>query len=190
MSINKRLDMKKLADNPITRLASCLVLDTSHSMRGKPIKQLIKGIELYKKALVDDSTTRDKVEVAIITFGNSGFGPKNPNVPHKGVKLINDFTDAESLEIPQLVADGYTPMGEAVELALEILEERKEMYGKTSGSYEQPWMIIMTDGNPYDYKSKMEKDGKYDYESVKKIASKTTDLVKKEKTCCSPCGYK
>jgi uncharacterized protein YegL len=43
-----------------------------------------------------------------------------------------------------------TPMGQAVEHALDALEARKRRLGKTGVDYYQPWLVLMTDGQPTD----------------------------------------
>jgi len=59
-----------------------------------------------------------------------------------------------------------TPMGEAVELAIKILNKRKMEYKEAGVEYYQPWLVLMTDGQPTDSISnatklteKMVKDG-------------------------------
>lgn len=60
--------------------------------------------------------------------------------------------DFASLELqpnpPYLNASGMTPMGEAVNLALDLLEQRKEEYKDKGVDYYQPWLVLMTDGEP------------------------------------------
>ncbi len=41
-------------------------------------------------------------------------------------------------------------MNQGVELALNLLEKRKEEYKKAGVDYYQPWLVIMTDGAPTD----------------------------------------
>jgi uncharacterized protein YegL len=49
-----------------------------------------------------------------------------------------------------LEAGGMTPMGQAVETALDMLEARKAEYRNAGVDYYQPWMVLMTDGIPTD----------------------------------------
>ena len=191
----KRITKDDLANNPIPRLASCLVLDTSHSMGksmggiSRPIDELNKGVTLYFDAINNNEKTKEMVEISIITFGNKEFSPIVPEherEPKKGVKKIIDFDEANVGNAPVLVADGFTPMGEAVEMALDLLEKRKEVYKETAGVYKQPWLVIMTDGYPYDYQSKMREKGSYDGESVNEPAKKVADLVNDKKLVVIP----
>jgi len=191
----RKVTTEDLANNPIPRLASCLVLDTSDSMGwqmengSRPIDELNKGVSLYFDAITNNEKTKEMVEISIITFGNSEFSksvPEHQRDPKKGVKKILDFGYVNEGNAPALSAGGFTSMGEAVEMALEILDERKQIYKDTAGTYKQPWMVIMTDGYPYDYQSKMKEFGKYDGESINESAKQTSDLVNNDKLTVIP----
>ena len=137
---------KDLIDNPAARLPVALLLDTSGSMLyDNRIGELNKGIDLFFNSIIEDEVTRYSVELAIITFG-------------KVVTKILDFANIErqlsefQQNMPLSVnspMDG-TPMGEAVELAIKILNERKEEYKTAGVEYYQPWLVLMTDGQPTD----------------------------------------
>jgi len=96
----KKITKKDLANNPIPRLASCLVLDTSESMGWemddgtRPIDELNKGVSMYMDAINNNKKFKEMVEVAIVTFGSSEFSksvPQDQHDPKKGVKKILDF---------------------------------------------------------------------------------------------------
>ena len=44
------------------------------------------------------------------------------------------------------MADGGTPLADAVELALENLEERKRRYEDNGISFYRPWLVVIGDG--------------------------------------------
>ncbi len=127
-----------LIENPSARLPICLVLDISGSMDGAPINELQEGIGIFYKALEEDEIAKLSAEIAIVTFGNGG------------VQVLNDFASIERQNIPRLTAGGLTPMGEAIEVALDLLENRKNEYKAAGVDYYQPWMVVMTDGMPTD----------------------------------------
>lgn len=127
-------------DNPTQRIPVCLCLDTSGSMRGKPIEELNAGIKLFYEALKEDEVACYSAEVCIVTFGNK----EQPLV-----RCIADFSGvSKTKKVPELVAGGETPMGDAVNLALDLLEKRKAEYQSSGIEYYQPWLVIMTDGRP------------------------------------------
>lgn len=124
------------ADNPEPRCPCLLILDTSYSMSGQPIRELNEGLKSFKEELISDSLAMKRVEVAVISFGP--------------VKVQSTFQTVENFSPPELHADGSTPMGEAIEKGLELLKLRKNEY-KTNGiSFYRPWVFLITDGEPTD----------------------------------------
>lgn len=134
--MSKLFENMEFTDNPEPRCPCVLVLDTSGSMTGDPIQQLNEGLQVFKAAINEDRLARLRVEVAIITLGP--------------VTLLQDFVTVDNFTPPQLDANGDTPLGGAINLALDICQERKKTY-KTNGiRYYQPWIFTITDGAPTD----------------------------------------
>jgi uncharacterized protein YegL len=135
-----------LVDNPSARLPVALLLDTSGSMlTDNRIGELNKGIDLFFNSILEDEVTRYSVELSIITFGRVvtkvlDFANIERQVP--------DFQKNMPIEVNSRM-DG-TPMGGAVELAINILNERKSEYQSAGVEYYQPWIVLMTDGQPTD----------------------------------------
>lgn len=127
-----------LVNNPTARVPVCLCLDISGSMSGVPIKELEQGVKAFFGELRDDDVAKYSAEVCVVTFG----GPNDWEV-------VLDFAGLENQPpLPRLTASGYTPMGEAVNLALDCLERRKQEYKDKGVDYFQPWLVLMTDGGP------------------------------------------
>ncbi len=59
----------EFADNPEPRCPCLLLLDTSVSMQGNPIRELNAGLATFKQELMGDSLAAKRVEVSIVTFG-------------------------------------------------------------------------------------------------------------------------
>ena len=137
MNNNMLLRMEDLVNNPTPRVPVCLCLDVSGSMSGSAIDELNQGVKLFYDAIKDDEVALYSAEVSVVTFGGSD------------ASCIVDFA---SLELqpnpPYLTASGMTPMGEAVNLALDLLDQRKEEYKDKGVDYYQPWLVLMTDGEP------------------------------------------
>lgn len=137
---------KDLVDNPMARLPVALLLDTSGSMlTDNRIGELNEGIKLFFHSVLEDEVTRYSVEISIITFGR---------VVNKVLDFANIERQVSEFEsnMPIVVknpSDG-TPMGEAVELGIKLLNERKEEYKIAGVEYYQPWLVLMTDGQPTD----------------------------------------
>lgn len=129
--------------NPSPRVPVCLCLDTSGSMGyggseygNSPIDELNEGVQLFYNSVREDETAYYSAEICIVTFGGSE-------------KLVEDFANVYQVEkLAHFDANGGTPMGEAVNLALDRLEQRKNMYKQSGTDYYQPWLVLMTDGSP------------------------------------------
>ncbi len=137
--------LEDLVSNPTPRVPVCLCLDTSGSMVGDPIRELNEGVRLFYDAIRNDETALYSAEVCIVTFGG-------------GYQCIVDFATIDrQTDLPVLKANGGTPMGEAVNLALDLLEQRKEEYKNKGVDYYQPWLVFMTDGQPNGSEQELER---------------------------------
>lgn len=119
-----------------------LLLDTSGSMKGKPIEELVTGFNLLIDRTAADELAMKRVDVAVMTFSGAG-----------GVKLIEDFKPlSKMVEAPplELNADGNTPMGEAIERAVEVLRDRCRVYDEAGVPHYRGWLFMLTDGEPTD----------------------------------------
>jgi uncharacterized protein YegL len=125
----------EFADNPEPRCPCVLLLDTSGSMRGEPIKALTAGLAAFRYELLKDSLAKRRVEVAVITFGGV-------------VQIVQDFVTVDNFHVPPLRADGLTPMGTAALKGLDLVEARKELYKANGVAYYRPWVFLITDGAP------------------------------------------
>lgn len=125
------------AENPEPRVPCLLVLDVSQSMSGEPIRQLNDGLNSFKEELMSDALAAKRVEPAIITFGAD-------------VRLASDFGTADSFVPPMLSTSGSTPMGAAVDLAIDSIRLRKELYRTNGIAYYRPWIFLISDGAPTD----------------------------------------
>lgn len=126
----------EFAQNPEPRCPCLLLLDTSASMSGEPIRELNAGLVSFRDELMADSMAAKRVEVAVITFGP--------------VQTVSDFQTVDVFQPPILAASGVTPLGQAVEHGLEMVRMRKNQYRQGGISYFRPWVFLITDGAPTD----------------------------------------
>jgi uncharacterized protein YegL len=125
------------AENPEPRCPCVLLLDVSGSMAGEPLRALNEGLVVYKDELVADSLASKRVDVAVVTFGGQ-------------VQVPMSFTTAESFYPPTLEAGGDTPMGAAIQRAVEMVRARKDEYRANGIMFYRPWIFLITDGAPTD----------------------------------------
>ncbi len=126
----------EFAHNPEPRCPCVLLLDKSSSMSGQPISELNNGLKTFEEELKKDKLAALRVEVAIVAFGP--------------VNLRQDFVTASQFNAPSLVATGDTPMGAAIHLALDCIDNRKKTYKSNGITCYRPWVFLVTDGAPTD----------------------------------------
>lgn len=128
-------DEIQFAENPEPRCPCVLLVDVSSSMYGDKMDQLNDGIATFAQELKADQLASLRTEVAIVTFGS-------------GAEMPQDFVTADQFTPPTLVANGTTEMSAGINLALDKIEERKQMYRDNGIDYYRPWIFLLTDGAP------------------------------------------
>lgn len=166
MNNNLLLRMEDLVNNPTARVPVCLCLDVSGSMFGEPISELNRGVQLFYNAIKDDEVAMYSAEICIVTFGGND------------AICLEDFASLElQPDPPVLKANGMTPMGEAVNMAVNLLEQRKNEYKDKGVDYYQPWLVLMTDGEPNGNSGELSR-----------AIQRTVDLVNSRKLTIFPIG--
>lgn len=159
------IEAEDLVENPTPRVPVTLCLDTSGSMNGDKIRELVEGVNLFYDAIDEDDDAHDAAEVSIVEFNSAA-------------SLIQEFASIEGLRhIDEIDATGGTALGEGVNLALDTLEKRKSVYSNAGVLYYQPWLVLMTDGQPNGSASELER-----------AVQRVTDLVTLKKLTVFPIG--
>lgn len=120
------------------RTPCVLLLDTSGSMQehGR-IDALNAALREFEQAIKGDESLRQQVTLTLITFGGD-------------VQVEREWMPASSFTAPTLVAQGMTPMGEAMTVALAAVEELRMKLRSEGIPYTKPWIFLMSDGAPND----------------------------------------
>lgn len=129
--------LAEFIENPETRCPAALVLDTSASMKGKPIAELNAGVRAFFDDIRADPLASLRVELGLICFGG-------------GARLERDFATLDIGPVPELAAGGNTPLGAALHLAIDALEYRVNRYRAAGIAHYRPWLFLITDGRPTD----------------------------------------
>jgi len=134
-------------DPTVKRTPTLLLLDTSPSMKRSTtdhegntrpkIEQLNDGLEYFKDEVEDLEHAKARVDVGVVTFGD-------------GVSVKTDFKPIEDWTPDRHDADGSTPMGEAIERGIKLVEEQKDQYKNNAIPYRRPLIWLLTDGAPTD----------------------------------------
>ncbi|AQZ95573.1 VWA domain-containing protein [Halopseudomonas phragmitis] len=127
-------------DNTNQRTPCVLVLDASGSMAGEPMAQLNAGLEIFAQELKNDAMAAMRVQVLVIAVG--GF---------EDVQILQPWTDAVDFKPPVIQANGMTPLGKGMDLALDEVRNQKAVYDANGISSTRPWVIMISDGCPNDF---------------------------------------
>ena len=115
-----------------------LLLDTSSSMsiggEQTKIAELEKAVQEMIKDFAHEEQLETEILVSVITFGNNG------------VQLALPYTNASKVELIKLEAGGNTPMGTALQMAKDMIEDKET----TPGRAYRPLVILCSDGAPTD----------------------------------------
>ena len=125
--------------NKIPHCPVILVLDTSHSMWGKGLSDLKQSLQLFLSKLATESDYSEFIDIAAVSMGDN-FG------------MIEEFTPLalSKLSALNIRPKGDTPLGAALELALQKLDALQERYCAENIKSVTPQMIVLTDGKSSD----------------------------------------
>lgn len=124
-------------DNPDPRVACVLLVDTSGSMSGEPIKELNNGYEKFRGYLTNDELASHRAEVAVVEFNSSA-------------RVAIPMQEGRTLPPNTFSASGTTAMGAAINKALDLIDARKAEYRAGGVEYYRPWIVVFSDGGPTD----------------------------------------
>ena len=130
-------DQAEFADNPEARCSIVLILDVSGSMLGVKVDTLNQALVKFRDVIREDSVTALRADVAIITFDYEA-------------RVALDFTNGADFEPPVLSVSGGTNYSKAVNLALDLIESRKQSYRGGGIAYYRSLVYFLTDGIPED----------------------------------------
>ena len=140
-------DVPQVVNTSEPHMALLFLVDTSGSMysaqdkeTGKcvsPIGELNAAINRFKGEVCKDDKTKDILDVAIVEFNDK-------------TKVIQEFTPVEFMKTVELTANGGTNMVPALKLAIDMVNERSRLYRSLGTEPYKPWIVMISDGAPWD----------------------------------------
>lgn len=135
-----QFDVSEFTATKAKPLPVVLLLDTSGSMYGEKISSLNDAVRKMLGTFTKEESQANEFLVSIITFG--GFA-----------SLAYSPTPASELKYANLSANGGTPLGEAIDVAKALIEDREQ----TPSRAYRPLVILVSDGVPTDsWESKLD----------------------------------
>lgn len=125
----------------------CLfVLDVSGSMKGEKLDALNDGIRRFFAEIQDPAGSGSNVSESLIDQLEVGIIQYDEDV-----KVLRDPKLLEPDEVPPTLTTrgSVTESVMAIEEAIQLVQDRKAFYKSTGQDYYRPWIILMTDGEPY-----------------------------------------
>ena len=119
-------------------LACIVLIDTSDLIAGYTIGNLNKALQrLIAKVRMDEMASR-RVDIAVVGFDSSAY-------------VIADFMPVAEISEPySFSAGGGTAMGAGIDLAIDMLYDRCEVYDSLGTPAYRPWILMVSNSTPSD----------------------------------------
>jgi uncharacterized protein YegL len=117
-----------------SHLACVLLLDTSGSMSGEPLKQLVAGVNRFNQGVSSNDISLRRIDLAIVAFNDK-------------TSIVQNFRPLTTIA-PEITlsAGGSTNMGEALLESIELTKTYTQTYKVLSIPHHRSWVIMITDG--------------------------------------------
>lgn len=116
------------------RLPIYILIDTSYSMSGEPLKAVQNGLETLVKALRQDPQALETAYLSVIEFNSEA----------RQLEKLKDLTEFQT---PTLRVNGATSMGKSLSLLVKCIQEEVLVDGRRDW---KPMVFLLTDGIPTD----------------------------------------
>ncbi len=136
MSILDALDIDFGEDvNHAIRVPVVILADVSGSMEPlmSNLNQALRG---FLTSLKNDAVASKSAELCVVAFDHES-------------KVMLDFNTVGDIDrMPELMSGGATFTGKALRIGIDLCASRKAYYQEEGFDYYQPWLVMMTDGQP------------------------------------------
>ena len=138
-------DTAEFAENPEARCSIVLILDVSLSMEGRKFDTVLQALFKFRDIIQSDTVTALRADVAVVTFSGEALVTQN-------------FTNGGDFQPPSLsLRFTGTHFSNAVNLALDIIEARKQSYRDGGIAYYRSLAYFLTDGEGSDERRELDR---------------------------------
>lgn len=116
-------------------LPCVLLVDTSRSMCHH-MDSLNRAISSFRDSVCKNELSRQRVDVAVIQFNNVA-------------SIVQYFVPICDLPDITLKSGGRTAMGTGINMAIDIVKDRCQLYSRLGTPCFKPWIFMITDGSPW-----------------------------------------
>lgn len=123
-------------ENPEPRCPCVLLLETGDAEVAGALREVEAGLLALHRDLAADDLAKKRVELAVVTYGP--------------VRVVRDFAVLDDAGLPGLEPGRAAPLGEAIETAVEMIDERKAAYRAAGIAHYRPWILCLSSGRATD----------------------------------------
>jgi len=122
-------------DNLIPHCAVILVLDTSHSMWGEGLRDMMLSLKTFYHCIEAQEFSSARLDIAAVSMGDN-------------LKMLEKFTPFRQSQLPQMVIrpKGDTPIGASLSLALSQLDTETARRSNEPAGIVTPHLVLLSDG--------------------------------------------
>ena len=126
-------------ENVLPHCAVILVLDTSHSMWGAGLRDMMRSLDHFYKTIQAEQFLNARIDIAAVSMGDN-------------LRMLEEFIPLEHSTLPEMTIrpKGDTPIGQALNLALDRLAEQETVYRRKGWSSVTPQLLLLSDGQSTD----------------------------------------
>lgn len=128
-------DHEELAPENINKphMPILIDVDRSGSMSGAAIQNANRSINRFAADICKDSKAASSVDVAVVSFNESA-------------QIEQNWRPITEMKPVELVASGGTNLASALDMGVNMLRERANLYADAGIEVKMPYLILITDG--------------------------------------------
>lgn len=127
------IDNASAARRYVAHLPVLFELDTSGSMEGESIRLLNEAMAKFRDEVIRVPEAHARMDIAVIAYNSTP-------------ELVTNFTDLDSWQPTTLTAGGCTDTAEAMQLAMDCIDEYRVNQNKAGIQVYRPILVHISDG--------------------------------------------